>query len=672
MIFSINRIEKLFKKFCTEQEPNYLRTYKVGNFLDAISEKKTQYPIAVVDFLDGNFDKLQTNINIVVTIGDRVLNDESNVYEVFSNNLQVGRDLYTFLNQYKEQFAITSASYRRFLEKSGDMLAGYVFTFQLKILDIECAYEVPIAELECLDAHLTINEIPTLTLVSGETKSISVTLDGNPSGTYNALTDTWELVSEPCPPSEITFTFDNNLIAVVDTSPYNIDCSTYLNMAIVTGGGLDGNYMDNGFNQYILDNVDQNRISYDSGDGSWVMSDRYGNLLAQANTGNEPYPWLATWSTITVEEGTIANYCGGGVCADATVTVNGDAFDTVESGEIIDVPVEYENGTPVGSIVSGVVEIPNPIAYNSINVLEYTADDNYVPPSNLAYAEVFCVGGGGGGGGGAVGIIGVVISGGGGGGGACTASKRYLPNELSPSNSIVIGLGGAGGGITQNTTTATNGTVGVVGGNTTFRVAEGSNTIVAVGGLGATFTTVGTAGAGRLVVLNTPPSLGLSTSSQGGGQGGFTGGAGVASTQIGFAGQFVYGVGGAGGGGIPAAGGQNPGGAGGRGYNYLGTISPIIAGGGAGGGAGNNGTNNVMLQVTRTTGVPPNTLGVGVAASGGGSSNVLGVVGGKGGNGGYGSGGAGGGAGLVGVAPNASGAGGDGGQGFCIIIEYLF
>jgi hypothetical protein len=426
MIFSINRIEKLFKKFCTEQEPNYLRTYKVGNFLDAISEKKTQYPIAVVDFLDGNFDKLQTNISIVVTIGDRVLNDESNVYEVFSNNLQVGRDLYTFLNQYKEQFAITSASYRRFLEKSGDMLAGYVFTFQLKILDVECAYEVPIVELECLDAHLTINEIPTLTLVSGETKSISVTLDGTPSGTYNALTDTWEVVSEPCPPSEITFTFDNNLIAVVDTSPYNIDCSTYLNVAIVTGSGLDGNYMVNVLNQYVLDNIDEYRILYDNIEGYWVLLDMSGILLARANTGNEPYPWLATWSTITVEEGTIANYCGGGVCADATydikdsanttlysgsivsggnldqtitdsvavlkdtdgntlsttnilaegsenitapdgaVTVNSSAFGNVKSNGSLDVPVEYENGTPVGSIISGVVQVPNPIVPSGI------------------------------------------------------------------------------------------------------------------------------------------------------------------------------------------------------------------------------------------------------------------------------------------------------------------
>lgn len=49
------------------------------------------------------------------------------------------------------------------------------------------------------------------------------------------------------------------------------------------------------------------------------------------------------------------------ICADATVNVNGGLFDTVASGGTLNVPVEYENGTPVGTISGGVVEIPNPI-----------------------------------------------------------------------------------------------------------------------------------------------------------------------------------------------------------------------------------------------------------------------------------------------------------------------
>jgi hypothetical protein len=49
------------------------------------------------------------------------------------------------------------------------------------------------------------------------------------------------------------------------------------------------------------------------------------------------------------------------VCDDATVNVNSNLFNTVVSGGTINVPVQYENGTPVGTIDGGVVEIPNPI-----------------------------------------------------------------------------------------------------------------------------------------------------------------------------------------------------------------------------------------------------------------------------------------------------------------------
>lgn len=46
---------------------------------------------------------------------------------------------------------------------------------------------------------------------------------------------------------------------------------------------------------------------------------------------------------------------------DGTVTVNSAAFDTVLSGGSLDVKVEYEDGTPVGTIVGDTVEIPDVI-----------------------------------------------------------------------------------------------------------------------------------------------------------------------------------------------------------------------------------------------------------------------------------------------------------------------
>lgn len=47
--------------------------------------------------------------------------------------------------------------------------------------------------------------------------------------------------------------------------------------------------------------------------------------------------------------------------ADATVNVNSSLFDTVVAEGDLNVPVQYVNGTPVGTIVGGVVQIPNPV-----------------------------------------------------------------------------------------------------------------------------------------------------------------------------------------------------------------------------------------------------------------------------------------------------------------------
>jgi len=76
------------------------------------------------------------------------------------------------------------------------------------------------------------------------------------------------------------------------------------------------------------------------------------------------------------------------VCADATVNVNGNLFDTVASGGTLNVPVEYENGTPVGSISGGIVEIPNPITCADATAVLKDTDGNILLtesiPSNVS------------------------------------------------------------------------------------------------------------------------------------------------------------------------------------------------------------------------------------------------------------------------------------------------
>lgn len=118
-------------------------------------------------------------------------------------------------------------------------------------------------------------------------------------------------------------------------------------------------------------------------------------------------------------------------------------------------------------------QITSKLPYTSINVVEYTSNDTYTPPSNLLYARVICVGAGGGGGAGR-GSAGQMLGSSGGGGGSL-ASLVLTKNEIGSSQIITIGQGGLGGA-----TVITNGGAdGMSGGTTSF-----GSLVVAVGGEG--------------------------------------------------------------------------------------------------------------------------------------------------------------------------------------------
>jgi len=308
------------------------------------------------------------------------------------------------------------------------------------------------------------------------------------------------------------------------------------------------------------------------------------------------------------------------------------------------------------------------LPYTSINVIEYTANDTYIKPSNLLYARVVCLGGGGGGGSGRITNLSTVAGGGGGGQGGCLASRVLLESDINPTGeTITIGTGGTGGAARQNNTTAQSGQNGFSGGTTSF-----GSLVVAAGGIGGP--PGGGAALANRTILNCIPNvfqlsipgatvIGQSTAAAGNNAsqnhylilgGGCNAGSGSGKTAAGVAGA---------------------GGLGGRSYDKDGVLSAEILGG-LTGSTGNNGLDNVSLQILEEFPISGqtllNTIGIGTGGSGGGSSVTDGVPGAAGGNGGlYGAGGAGGGAGLIGVVPNGSGKGGDGSRGFCIIVEYL-
>jgi len=315
-----------------------------------------------------------------------------------------------------------------------------------------------------------------------------------------------------------------------------------------------------------------------------------------------------------------------------------------------------------------------PTNYNSINVLEYTGNTTYSPPSNLLYARVVCIGGGGGGGSGRVaGVSNTMTGGSGGGGGAMAFNTFYYTDLTEPTYDIIIGTGGTGA-VANVTVGASNGTAGQDGGNTSF----GSLVIADSGKGGLGGTTVSVAGGNGGSIFNCVPKVyGLAIN---GLVGKFTssGNGAVVTTVPGtiYANcGMINGIctGGGTGGGATTTTIVGTGGAGGRAINTAGNLTSGPSNTPTGT-TGNNGADNVSLQIIGQYPMtsPLNTLGIGLSGSGGGASKTVGIQGGNGGNGGlYGAGGAGGGSGLSGGAPNGGGGGGNGAQGLCIIIEFL-
>lgn len=227
---------------------------------------------------------------------------------------------------------------REFINLLDKNTSGIQFPFSIKLrVDKNVCVNYTPAD-NCQPVILTINGVEVETILSGAVFPLKVTLDGTQTGTYNEATETWEVESEPCEPIRVTF--DNHLIEETSTD-LNIDCSTYLNMAILSNNAdVNGNWIEDGTNLgkplFRYENDSNGELYYD---GTRWHLDLAPMVNIQATLGNEAYPWLATWSGVTVVEGTIENYCGGGVCADATVE-NSDATysNTVASGGNLGLP----------------------------------------------------------------------------------------------------------------------------------------------------------------------------------------------------------------------------------------------------------------------------------------------------------------------------------------------
>lgn len=156
-----------------------------------------------------------------------------------------------------------------------------------------------------------------------------------------------------CPDAIITF--DGVTIGTAPSgATTNFDCGTVIDAAYVEdGGSVTGTYFVTGTlnEREVYEKDDHHRLEYTG--TRWRLVKPGSDV--DAALGSETYPWEADWSatSVTVQESTIGNYCGGAEvpCGDLTITINGDAATTVANpcGATADIDVVNTADTPVGT-----------------------------------------------------------------------------------------------------------------------------------------------------------------------------------------------------------------------------------------------------------------------------------------------------------------------------------
>lgn len=275
-----------------------------------------------------------------------------------------------------------------------------------------------------------------------------------------------------------------------------------------------------------------------------------------------------------------------------------------------------------------------------LDVQAFTTSGTWTKPTapvgSAPYTRVMaiCVGGGAGGASGRRGAAGTARSGGSGGGGGGVVTGWAPLAVFSATETVTVGVGGAGGAAI--TTDDTNGNPGVTGGSSAF-AANARRGIRATGGaasLGGTAAIVagGVGGSGELQAgtgasssITAQPSAAPGLTGRGGSGGGA--GGGISTGNVPFAGSTGGNITGAG-----TTGGGRSGGTGGA-VDASGSVSDY---------ASTVGENS------------------GATGGGGGGASITGAGGTGGAGNNYGGGGAGGGASLNGFASGAGGRGGDG------------
>ena len=301
-----------------------------GQFLQLFMEGKRDYPAMVVNVTSAASDKWYINYNFEVMILQYVNDEQDNRERAMSDCRQILNDLQetvSYSNRWQSfsrldgTFNVTPA-----IQKGADKAYGWIGTFTLKVKKRH-----GICNLQSLMPEY---DFETGTIISPTCAPVSIYRDD---------------------------VFEENV-----ESGGRFDYSTACSDATVTVN-------DEAFNTVASGGTLDVPVQYANGTPTGT---NIGGIITIDN------PIVCADATVNLNGVFNQTVASGGtadvIVGNSEITVNGVAFDSLVPEEALDVPVEYENGSPIGTITAGVVVVPNPvISNNSASLFKTGANVSY-------------------------------------------------------------------------------------------------------------------------------------------------------------------------------------------------------------------------------------------------------------------------------------------------------
>jgi hypothetical protein len=320
-----------------------IKSFDYGEPLTLIKKRTVKYAALWMNISVSSFDEKKTTFNIEFFCMDRVNKDDRNKVDVENTTSRILRDIYNIIrfSTRWQDFGelVQSVQNQKYYDYTADRVTGWGQTISFNVWNTDCFADLPMGDYD-FNQTIPIDVCDVLAIVKNTDNDILAT----------------KLVSD----SDDTIIVPN--ITITDSDGTEIDYPSGVNFTCTAGGG-SGDVEVNGvvYGQYtapttfdvdVINNGSNPVGSLQS--GIWLVdntevfinSTQVGDVVAEdtfninvtldgVNSGS----WngaLQTWQVASSP------------CADATVTVNGNAFATVPSGDTLPITVTNSDNTQIG------------------------------------------------------------------------------------------------------------------------------------------------------------------------------------------------------------------------------------------------------------------------------------------------------------------------------------